>query len=281
MAARAFRSKSVMAERSTIDTVRALLSLSSSKTSPEEISQLFGEDAYFEVPGPPELIPWAGGRHGREGVESFFRLHRELVEVIVFDADTLIVEGPRAVITGRLQSRVRATGRPIESAFAAEIKVDGGMIQTYRLYEDTYAVASAVLHNPSSQLPRISNPTELYDPSRHGYSQLAVTSPRTKAVTVAGQFGIDRSGAPISEDFHLQAERALENVETALRSEGLSLAHIVKLTVLIVSLDDSRLAMFEAAVKKRFSKGPPTTLIPVSRLAAAGMLIEIDAVASS
>ncbi len=125
---------------------------------PESIASLFSENVDWNIPGHTALVPWIGRRTGRCGVAQFFYDLREQVEPVRFDLHSIVVEKDRAVALGELASRVRDTGRVIESEFAIEFTVRDALIIRYRLYEDSFAVAQAVgqATNPSPVPERLS-----------------------------------------------------------------------------------------------------------------------------
>lgn len=135
--------------------------------------------------------------------------------------------------------------------------------------------------NASNAAFTLSNPEGLYDPSSNGYSHVAEVAPGARLLFIAGQGGEDAEGK-LSPDFTQQASQALANLETALASRGSSLAHVFKLTLLIVDHDEARLRAWVEQANRVWGQGrqPVCTLIPVPRLALDGMLVEIDAVAA-
>ncbi|EPX55036.1 Ketosteroid isomerase-related protein [Cystobacter fuscus DSM 2262] len=78
------------------------------------------------------------------GVADFFRALREQIEPLRFELRSLVVEGEEAVVLGALSSRVRSTGRVIDSEFAQHLRVRDGLSVRYRLFEDSFAVARAM-----------------------------------------------------------------------------------------------------------------------------------------
>lgn len=82
--------------------------------------------------------------------------------------------------------------------------------------------------------------------------------------------------------FRDQARQALANLQTALASKGVGLAQVFKLTLLIVDHSEARLEQWVAEADRAWGAHmkPTCTLIPVSRLALDGMLVEIEAVAA-
>lgn len=126
------------------------------------------------------------------------------------------------------------------------------------------------------------NPAGLYDPRPNGYSHVVIADLAAPArlVYLAGQGGEDVNGV-LSEDFATQVAQALANLRTALDAAGASLAHVAKVSALIVDHDEAKLAIFSTALRAAWGDAPPPacTLIPVPRLALDGMLFEIEATA--
>jgi len=133
------------------------------------------------------------------------------------------------------------------------------------------------MKNPNFE---IKNPEGLYDPKPHGYSHIATINSNSKMVFIAGQGGSNMDGI-LNDDFKVQVDIVFENIEIALKSEGLLWSDVVKLTTLVVDYDSSKHEVLIAASQKIWPdlKFPVNTLIPVSRLALEGMQIEIDVTA--
>lgn len=124
------------------------------------------------------------------------------------------------------------------------------------------------------------NPPGLYDPRANGYTHVVVAPAHARTVFVAGQGGENAAGQ-LSPDFGEQLRQALTNLRMALAGAGASVHDVAKLTVLVVDHSEQRLALFSQAARSLWPDGaaPACTLIPVSRLALDGMLIEIEATA--
>lgn len=126
-----------------------------------------------------------------------------------------------------------------------------------------------------------SNPELLFDPAPYGFSHVATVSAASKFVFIAGQGGEENKEGRLSTDFKAQVHQALQNIATALRSKGLTMNAVVKVTTLVVDHDEEKLrAIIEAFESTWPEKNfPVNTLIPVPKLALKNMLVEIDAVA--
>lgn len=115
------------------------------------IVELFAEDVDWDIPGNVAAVPWIGPRHDREAVGAFYR---ELVARIAperFDLQHILADEEQVVALGELASRVKATGRLIETPFAFVLTVRGGKIVRYRMLEDSHAVAVAALEHSAEQ----------------------------------------------------------------------------------------------------------------------------------
>lgn len=125
------------------------------------------------------------------------------------------------------------------------------------------------------------NPAGLYDPSQNGYSHTAAVNADAQLIFLAGQGGEDSEGR-LPGSFAEQAAQALKNVGTALGHHGADIGDVFKLTLLIVDHDVQKLREWVAALDEAWGDRtkPVCTLIPVSRLALDGMLVEIEAVAA-
>ena len=85
------------------------------------------------------------------------------------------------------------------------------------------------------------NPPALFDPIPYGFSHVATVPADRKFVFVAGQGGEEDTTGKLSNDFRRQTQQALRNIETALRSQGLDMKAVVKVTTLVVEHDAEKL----------------------------------------
>lgn len=132
---------------------------------------------------------------------------------------------------------------------------------------------------PKKQVQLI-NPPTLYDSTRLGFSQIAITPPKTRTVYISGQYGSDLQGNVVSPEYEPQVVRAFENLRFALDAAGVKPSDVVKTTVLIVNLTDDKLVPLGREFQRLWPFNPPAnTLIPVPRLAFADILFEIEAYA--
>ncbi|WP_315138577.1 nuclear transport factor 2 family protein [Achromobacter marplatensis] len=135
--------------RSTRGVIENLFATIAAAGDPGQIATLYSEDVDWYIAGDLPAVPWIGRKVGRAGVAEFFQQIR--VEVISerFEVQTILVEGERGVVLGALASRVRRTGKLIETSFAFDVSVRDGLIVRYHMLEDSHAVANAAKAEPA------------------------------------------------------------------------------------------------------------------------------------
>jgi ketosteroid isomerase-like protein len=109
----------------------------------DQIANLFSEDVRFEIAGDIGALPWIGRRTGRSAIADFISDTRRLIERMRFDVEEILTSDKRAVVVGKLASRIIATGRIIESDFALILTISNGKISGFNLIEDSFAVSLA------------------------------------------------------------------------------------------------------------------------------------------
>jgi enamine deaminase RidA (YjgF/YER057c/UK114 family) len=95
-------------------------------------------------------------------------------------------------------------------------------------------------------------------------------------IYAAGQIGVDPSGK-IANGFEAQARRAFENLKVVLAAAHAKLSDVVKVTVLLVELDD--LAAYRGVREDYLPHRPAGTLLVAKSLAMPELLFEIEAIA--
>jgi 2-iminobutanoate/2-iminopropanoate deaminase len=97
-------------------------------------------------------------------------------------------------------------------------------------------------------------------------------------VYVSGIVPVDESGAVVGDDVVAQARQVFAIMARVLAAAGASAADVVKVTVYLLDIDDRPKIN---PVRQEFfgATRPASTLVEVSRLAVAGALLEIEAVA--
>ncbi|USD34556.1 MULTISPECIES: RidA family protein [Vibrio] len=125
------------------------------------------------------------------------------------------------------------------------------------------------------------NPSHLFNPTPYGFCHTVTAPSNGQLVYISGQSGGEGVEHRLSEDFRQQVQSVLTNLDIALTAQALSFGDVLKITVLIVDHNESKLNIWSDEMLKRWPCDhlPASTLIPVPRLALDGMKIEVDAVA--
>jgi enamine deaminase RidA (YjgF/YER057c/UK114 family) len=116
-----------------------------------------------------------------------------------------------------------------------------------------------------------------------GYNQAEMVAGATRHLVCAGQTAVDATGNPQHpRDMRSQLSLALDNLEAVLTAADMGLANITRLTIYTTDVD-AALQHFDVLGMRTGPKGaaPPMTLLGVTRLALAPLLIEIEATAAA
>lgn len=103
---------------------------------------LLADDVTWTFHG-PSAIPFAGTRHGREGVAEFFTLIGASLDFQEFEPREFISQGESVVVLGYEHSIVKPTGRELRQEWAHVYTVRDGKIATFRAFEDSAALTVA------------------------------------------------------------------------------------------------------------------------------------------
>jgi ketosteroid isomerase-like protein len=108
----------------------------------EAALELVTPDAAFEAQGPP-AVPIYGRFAGHDGVRRFIATLRDMFDTERFDIRES-AQGERVEFAyGYMQHRVRRTGETFRSEWALYCEVHDGRIRSYKMFEDTAALAAA------------------------------------------------------------------------------------------------------------------------------------------
>ncbi len=110
---------------------------------PAEIAALFDADLVFEIQGDVGVLPWIGHKTGRQVMADFIRDMRALTEPIAFDVEDIVAGDNRAVIIGRLQTRIKATGKTTATQFAIILTIRDDDVTNFQMLEDSFDVSKA------------------------------------------------------------------------------------------------------------------------------------------
>lgn len=112
-------------------------------SSPADIAALCSTDLDWHVPGDAGVLPWVGKKTGSKAIADFVRDTQTLLQRESFDIYDILSSNERAVILGHLRSRVQATSKLIDSAFAIVLTFSDGKLASFLMLEDSYAISKA------------------------------------------------------------------------------------------------------------------------------------------
>ena len=123
---------------------------------------------------------------------------------------------------------------------------------------------------------RFINPKTLSKPP--GYTHVVEATAPARIVYIAGQLGVGIDGNVVG-DFRAQAVQTFENLKAALAAVGGRFEDVVKLNNYLIDIGD--LPIFREVRDAYLPKEnkPASTTLSISKLARAGALLEVEAVA--
>ena len=95
------------------------------------------------IPGPKNIIPFAGQRRGRQQVAQFFSELAASLSPKEFEPQDFIADEEKVVALGRQQWQVKSTGRTYGDDWAHVFWLTNGKIVRFKEYHDTEAEAAA------------------------------------------------------------------------------------------------------------------------------------------
>jgi enamine deaminase RidA (YjgF/YER057c/UK114 family) len=114
-----------------------------------------------------------------------------------------------------------------------------------------------------------------------GFDQAELIEDTRRQLVVGGQDAVDADGSPQhAGDMGAQLEMSLDNLEATLTAADMTLADVVRLNVYTTDFDE--LLKHWSRLSGRFGKadgGFATSLVGVTRLAAPGLLVMLEATA--
>jgi hypothetical protein len=106
---------------------------------PSLIRDLIDDRCTWVIPGPRDILPWAGIFNGKQGVANFFTQVGANFEFSEFAPREMIEQGDTVVVLGTATGRAKKTGKPIKNEWAHVLKYDQGKVVFFQEYVDTAA----------------------------------------------------------------------------------------------------------------------------------------------
>ena len=114
--------------------------------SAEEMAALCTPELDWNIPGDTGVLPWVGHKQGRAAIADFVRDTQTMITRVSLVIDDIVASDSRAIIVGRLESRVNATGKLIDTPFAIVLTFAGDKIARFLMLEDSHATSLAARH---------------------------------------------------------------------------------------------------------------------------------------
>jgi ketosteroid isomerase-like protein len=109
----------------------------------DTILQAVTDDVEWHQPGPPDVLPWAGTRHGRAQVAQFFTAVNETLEILQFEPRTFLAHDDTVVVLGYERALAKPTSRSFESEWVMVFTLRASQVVRFRAYHDTAAMVIA------------------------------------------------------------------------------------------------------------------------------------------
>ena len=132
-----------MSQNDTFHLAQEFLRRMGSGAEPAEIAKLFSENMEWEIAGDTGVLPWIGQKTGKAAITDFVNDSRAMIERISFEVHDILANDDRAVILGSLASKLKRTGKIVQTDFAIVLTVANGEIVRFQMLEDSFAVSKA------------------------------------------------------------------------------------------------------------------------------------------
>lgn len=129
-------------EQQNLATVEEMYTALSRKDLPALLDTL-AEGVDWLMPGPPNILPYAGPRRGRQQVAVFFAALCEAEEIELFKAKDFIEGENKVIVLGDYRARVKPTGRTLSLQWVHVLTLSSGRIDRLRGFFDTAAAVAA------------------------------------------------------------------------------------------------------------------------------------------
>lgn len=131
-----------MSECDNLYVIKEIYSAHRGRNIPALLNYLADDVRWFSI-GPPEIIPTAGVRYGRDQVEQYFATLDGMKDLDSFEPEEFIVQGDKVVAIGYLERSVPSTGRLMRSPVVHVFTLERGRIVEFQSFYDTAAAIAA------------------------------------------------------------------------------------------------------------------------------------------
>ena len=107
------------------------------------VLDVLANDVVWVSPGPPDVLPLAGERHGREEVRQFFERLANEEAIELFHPTDFVSEGDKVVAFVDYRATIKSTGRSVQCELVHVFTVRDGRVHRFCEYYDTALAAEA------------------------------------------------------------------------------------------------------------------------------------------
>lgn len=106
------------------------------------ILELVNDDIVIEFYG-PDVIPYAGTYNGKDEARKFFETVLSSIDINQFDAEEMLSDGDKVIVTGHLNLTTKSTGKIIDSDFVHVITLRDAKWSRFRDFMNTAVAVAA------------------------------------------------------------------------------------------------------------------------------------------
>jgi ketosteroid isomerase-like protein len=132
-----------MSEQDNIATVRAAYAAWQRGDIPSVLNACTN-DVEWVVPGPSDVIPYAGVWRGTEQLKRYFDVLSDTVDFEEYVLEEVIAQGEQVVVVGRSRVVAKSTGYGFDDNWAHWFEFRRGQVARMRYYTNTAALISAL-----------------------------------------------------------------------------------------------------------------------------------------
>ena len=100
------------------------------------------DDIVIEFYG-PDVIPYAGTYNGKDEARKFFETVLSSIDINQFDAEEMLSDGDKVIVTGHLNLSTKSTGKIIDSDFVHVITLKDAKWSRFRDFMNTAVAVEA------------------------------------------------------------------------------------------------------------------------------------------
>lgn len=107
------------------------------------LMKIYSDNVEWVIPGPADIIPFAGSYRGHQQVQQFFTKLADAIEFEQFEPREFIAQGDKVAVLGHSLSRVKATGQMIEEDWMHLFTLQEGKVNRFQSFTNTAAAVTA------------------------------------------------------------------------------------------------------------------------------------------